>query len=62
MIDIPTECHLDGSCQSLEDAFYLVVLILSFGLDVEVHAQYHHLPSFEQHYRILEPPQGSGFT
>ena len=37
MIDVSTHCHLDRPGKGFEDAFYLVVFIGSFGLDVEVH-------------------------
>ena len=37
MIDISFYRHFDGSGQRFEDALDLVVLVLSFGLDVQVH-------------------------
>ena len=37
MIDISPYCHLQGTGQCLENALYLVVLVLSLSLDVEVH-------------------------
>ena len=36
MVYISPYCHSNGTGECLEDAFYLVVLVLSFGLDVEV--------------------------
>ena len=38
MVDVAPDGHLEGTCESLEDAFDLVVLILALGLDVEVDA------------------------
>ena len=37
MIDVTAHSHFQCSCQCLEDALYLVVLILSFGFDVQIH-------------------------
>ena len=37
MVDVTADCHFQAAGQSLEDTFYLVVLILSLGLDVQVH-------------------------
>lgn len=37
MIDVTAHSHLQSSCQCLEDALYLVVLISAFCLDVQVH-------------------------
>ena len=38
MIDVATDCHFQRTGKGLEDALYLVVLVLPFGTDVEVHA------------------------
>ena len=37
VIDVALHSHSECSCQSFEDAFNLVVLVVAFGLDVEVH-------------------------
>jgi len=37
MEDVATDCHLECAGQSLEDTFNLVMLVLPFGLDVEIH-------------------------
>ena len=37
MMDIPSDGHLQRSGQCLEYAFYLMVLIVTLGLDVHVH-------------------------
>ena len=39
MFDISLHSHLHGTCKCLEDTFYLVVLVGSFCLDVQVHAR-----------------------
>ena len=53
MIDIALDRHLDGTGQRLEDSFYLVMLVLTFGLDVEIHlgriAQ--RLEEMQEHFR-----------
>ena len=38
MVDVAPDGHLEGTCEGLEDALDLVVLVLAFGLDVEVDA------------------------
>ena len=38
MVDVATDGHADGSGKGLEDAFNLVVFVLAFCLDVQVHA------------------------
>ena len=38
MVDVATDSHADGTSERFEDAFNLVVFVLSFGLDVQVHA------------------------
>ena len=38
MVDVATDCHADSAGKGFEDTFDLVVLVLSFGFDVEVHA------------------------
>lgn len=38
MVDITMDSHTDGAGEGLEDAFDFVVLILSFSLDIEIHA------------------------
>ena len=37
MMDIPSYCHFDTSCQGLEDTFYEMMLVFSPGLHIEVH-------------------------
>ena len=37
MIDVSSDSHLQTSSQCLEDAFDLVVLVLTLSLDVEIH-------------------------
>ena len=37
MVYVPFDSHFQRTCQSLEDSLYLVVLILSLSLNVEVH-------------------------
>ena len=37
MINVTLDRHLDGTGQCLEDSFYLVMFVLTFGLDIEVH-------------------------
>ena len=37
MIDITAHGHLQCSGQCLEDSFYLVVLVLTLGLDVQIY-------------------------
>ena len=37
MVDIPSDCHFQGPCQCLEDAFYFMVLVIAFGTDMEIH-------------------------
>ena len=37
-MDVAADSHADGTGKSLENALYLVVLVLAFGLDIEVHA------------------------
>ena len=39
MIDVPAYSHFQCPCQCLENAFYLVVFILSLSLYVQVHAR-----------------------
>ena len=38
VVDIATYCHTDGAGKGFEDTFDLVVLVLPFSLDIEVHA------------------------
>ena len=38
MIYIPADCLSDASCQRLENALNLMMLVFSFGTDVQVHA------------------------
>ena len=38
MVNVSFYRHFQTACKSFEDAFYLVVLVGAFGLDVEVHA------------------------
>ena len=38
MVDVAPDGHLKGTCESFEDTFDLMVLILTLGLDVEVDA------------------------
>ena len=37
MIDVTADGHFEGSCQGLEDAFNLMVLVVALSTDVEVH-------------------------
>ena len=37
MINISSHRHLDGTRQGLEDSFYLMMFIISFCLDIEIH-------------------------
>jgi hypothetical protein len=37
VVDVSAYCHLQAAGKGFEDAFYLVVLVLPFGLDVKVH-------------------------
>ena len=37
MIDITSHGHLQCTGQRLEDPFYLMVLILTLGLDIQIH-------------------------
>ena len=37
MMNVTAYGHLDAACEGLEDTFYLVVLVSSFGFDMEVH-------------------------
>ena len=37
MIDITSDCHFQTPCEGFEDTLYLMVLVLAFGLDVQVH-------------------------
>ncbi len=37
MINVASHSHFQCSCQGFEYAFDLVMLVLSFGLDVQVH-------------------------
>ena len=37
MIDISFQCHFQSTCKRFKDTFYLVMLILSFSLDVQIH-------------------------
>ena len=37
MMDIPSYCHFDTSCQGLEDTFYEMMLVFSPGLRIAVH-------------------------
>ena len=37
MVNIALDRHFQGTRQGLEDAFYFVMFVLSFGLDIEVH-------------------------
>lgn len=35
-MDVATNSHLEGACKGLEDALDLVMLVIAFGLDVEI--------------------------
>ena len=37
MINVAAHSHFQSSCQCFKDTFNLVVLVLAFGLDVQVH-------------------------
>ena len=37
MINVAAHSHFQSSCQGFEYAFNLVVLVLAFGLDVQIH-------------------------
>ena len=37
MIDITADSHLQRTGQCLEDSFYLMVLVLPLGLNVQIH-------------------------
>jgi len=37
MIDVALHGHLQTTGQRLEDSFYLVVLVLTLGLNVQIH-------------------------
>ena len=37
MVDVAADSHFQGAGKGFEDAFYLVVLVLAFGADVEIH-------------------------
>ena len=38
MVDVATDGHLQTACQCLEDSLNLMVLVLPFGTNEEVHA------------------------
>ena len=38
MVDVTANCHLEGSGESLEDTFNLVMLVIAFGFNVKVNA------------------------
>ena len=38
MVDVPLYRHLDGTGKRLEYTFNLVMLVLTFRLDIEIHA------------------------
>ena len=37
-MDIAIDSHLKASCERLEDSFDLMVLVVTFGLDIEIDA------------------------
>ena len=37
MVDVATDSHFQGTGEGFEDAFYLMMLVLAFGADVEIH-------------------------
>ena len=37
MVDVAANGHLQGTGEGFEDAFYLMMLVLAFGADVEIH-------------------------
>ena len=53
MMNVTAYGHLDAAGESLEDTFYLVVLIGSLGLDMEVHTGRitQRLEEMEEHLR-----------
>ena len=38
MLYVTLDRHLYGTCKCLEDTFYLVMLVLAFCLDIEIHS------------------------
>jgi hypothetical protein len=38
MCNVSSDSHSQASCESFEDAFYLVVLVLAFCLDIQIHS------------------------
>ena len=53
MCNVSADCHSQASCKSFEDAFYLVVLILAFCLDIQIHscAVGQTLEEVQEHFR-----------
>ena len=37
MIDVSAHGHLETAGEGFEDALYLMMLVLTFGLDVQIH-------------------------
>lgn len=37
VIDVSSHRHLKTPCERFEDSFYLMMLVLTLGLDVEIH-------------------------
>ena len=37
MVNVAADSHFQGTGKGFEDAFYLMVLILAFGANVEIH-------------------------